>query len=94
MRVQTIECKPFQKPTGVATGPDGAIYISDVNAKCLFKFSKDGKVLHQTEQGPLFVRIIQDKVYVSDKLLNNVRIFDLDCNAEGSIYRHWSLSSA
>ena len=87
-RVQTIECEHFRKPTGVATGPDGAIYVSDVDAKCLFKFSKDGKLLYQTAQVfayPLFVKIIHDKVYVSDKSLRKVNIFDLDCNAEGFI---------
>ena len=87
-RVQTIECEHFQDPTGLATGPDGAIYVSDVDAKCLFKFSKDGKLLYQTAgvfKWPLFVKIIQDKVYVSDELLNKVSIFDLDCNIEGYI---------
>ena len=87
-RVQTIECEHLQKPTGVAAGPDGAVYVSDNRTECLFKFNKDGKLLCQTAQmfkNPIFVKIIHDKVYASDKLLNKVSIFDLDCNAEGSI---------
>ena len=34
---------------------------------------------------PLFVKIINGKVYVSDMDANKVSIFDLDCNAEGSV---------
>ena len=72
-RVQTIECEHFQNLNGVATGPDGAIYVSDVYTKCLFKFSKDGKLLCRKARvfkWPLFVNIINDKVYVSDMHAN------------------------
>ena len=39
-RVQTIECDKFKDPQGVATGPDEAIYVTDSDAQCLFKFDK------------------------------------------------------
>ena len=39
-RVQTIECDKFRDICGVATGPDGAIYVTDRSAHCLFKFNR------------------------------------------------------
>ena len=44
-KVQTIECDKFKNIRGVATGPDGAIYVTDIDAQCLFKFDKEGKLL-------------------------------------------------
>ena len=86
-RVQTIECDKFLQPSGVATGPDGAIYVTDVSAKCLFKFNESGRLCKTVEnvKWPLFVKIVQNQVYVSDYDDNKVKIFDLDCNAVGSI---------
>ena len=48
-KVQTIECDKFKDPRGVATGPDGAIYVTDHDAKCLFKFDKEGKLLKMVQ---------------------------------------------
>ena len=45
-RVQIIECDKFKDPRGVATGPDGAIYVTDCDAQCLFKFDKKRKLLN------------------------------------------------
>ena len=86
-RVQTIECDKFLRPSGVATDPDGAIYVTDTSAKCLFKFSESGRLCKtvQNVNRPLFVKIIQNQVYVSDHDDKKVKIFDLDCNAVGSI---------
>ena len=86
-RVQTIVCDNFKSPHGVATGPDGAIYVTDISAKCLFKFSESGRLCKTVKnlKGPLFVKVIQNQVYVSDFDDDKVKIFDLDCNAVGSI---------
>ena len=31
-KVQTIECDKFQSPYGVAAGPNGALYVTDVSS--------------------------------------------------------------
>ena len=44
-KVQTIECDKFQSPYGVAAGPNGALYVTDSSAYCLFKFDAEGRLL-------------------------------------------------
>ena len=85
--VQKIESDKFQSPHGVAIGPDEATYVTDYSAKCLFKFRYDGKLCKaiQNVGFPMFVNAIQGQVYVSDYKGNEVKIFDMDCNAVGSI---------
>ena len=87
-RVQTIECDKFRDPRGVATGPDGAIFVTDSSAKCLFKFNKDGRLLKTVQNAlkcPLFIKTIKNRLYVSDRGNNLVKIFDTDCNVIGTI---------
>ena len=87
-RVQTIECDKFKCPLGVATGPDGAIYVTDSTALCLFKFDKEGKLLKTVGQNylktPYSVKIIRNQLYVADHR-DLVKIFDTDCNVVGTI---------
>ena len=87
-KVQAIECAEFQDPRGVATGPDGDIYVTDIDAHCLFKFDTRGRLLKTVRnelQKPFSVKIIQNRLYVVD--CNNclVKIFDMDCNVVGTI---------
>ena len=87
-RVQTIECDKFKGPRGVATGPDGAIYVTDSDAQCLFKFDKEGKLLTTVQnnlKSPYSVKIIRNQLYVADRNSNLVKIFDTDCNVVGTI---------
>ena len=82
-KVQTIECAKFRQPRGVATAVDGAIYVTDTGAKCLFKFNPKGKLLKTVcneLQTPYSVKIIQNQLYVVDKASQLVKIFDMDCN--------------
>ena len=86
-RVQTIECDKFKRPRGVATGPDGAIYVTDRDAQYLFKFDKEGKLLKTVQSNlktPYSVKIIRNQLYVAD-LSDLVKIFDTDCNVVGTI---------
>ena len=83
-RVQTIECDKFKDLRRVATGPDGAIYVTD--AQCLFKFDKEGKLLKTVQnnlKSPYSVKIIRNQLYVAES--NLVKIFDTDCNVVGTI---------
>ena len=87
-RVQTIECDKFKSIRGVATGPDGAIYVADRDAQCLFKFDKEGKLLNMVQnnlKSPYSVKIIRNQLYVADHSSNLVKIFDTDCNVVGTI---------
>ena len=87
-RVQTIECDKFIEPCGVATGPDGAIYVTDCGAHCLFKFNKEGRLLKTVQnelKNPQFLKIIKNQLYVSEYDNKLVRIFDTDCNVVGAI---------
>ena len=86
-RVQTIECDKFKWPEGVATGPDGVIYVTDSTAQCLFKFNKEGKLLKTAQSNlkePYSVKIIRNQLYVAD-YSDLVKIFDTDCNIVGTI---------
>ena len=87
-KVQTIECTEFQDPRGIAAGPDGAIYVTDVEAHCLFKFDTRGRLLKTVcneVQLPYSVKIIQNQLYVVGNASSLVKIFDMDCNVVGTI---------
>ena len=87
-KVQTIECDQFQDPCGVAVASDGAVYVTDVSAKCLFKLNSKGKRLKTVRnelQSPYSVKIIGNRLYVVDRDGQLVKIFDMDCNVVGTI---------
>ena len=86
--IRTVENEKMRYSRGVATGPDGAIYVTDVIAQCLFKFDKDGRLLKTLQnefQRPYFIKSINNRLYVSDSDKNVVKILDLDFNVIGTI---------
>ena len=86
--LQTIKNDKLQSLRGVATGLDGAIYVTDDGTHCLFKFNKDGRLLKivQNEfQSPYFIKPINNRLYVSDYAKNVVKVLDTDCNVIGTI---------
>ena len=86
--LQTIENEKMRYPSGVATGPDGAIYVTDDRAHCLFKFDKDGRLLKTLQnefQNPCFIKSINNRLYVSDFDKNVVKMLDLDFNVIATI---------
>ena len=89
-RAQELECDEFRALFGLATctGPDGAVYVTDGGAQCLFKFSKDGKLCKSVKihGRPPFVATINNQLYVSDYDNNKVKVFDMDCNDVGAIH--------
>jgi DNA-binding beta-propeller fold protein YncE len=88
---------PFNMPTGLATGPDGSLFISDGYANYLVhKFTSEGELL-KTWGGPgtgpsefaLPHNIGVDRhgmVYVCDRENRRVQIFD----SEGEYVTEWS----
>ena len=87
-KFQTIECGQFQNPRGVAVASDGAVYVTDTRAKCLFKLNSKGKLLKTVRnelQKPFSVKIIGNRVYVVDRDSQLVKVFDMDCNVVGTI---------
>ena len=94
-RVQSIECDRFSSPRGVATGPDGAVYVTDTNAHCLFKFDAKGrliKTIHNDLQYPHCIKIIQNQLFVLDWARSLVKIYDMYCNTVGTIQTKECLS--
>ena len=86
--LQSIKNDKLQCPRGVATGPDGAIYVTDICTHCLLKFAKDGRLLKTVQnefQSPYYIKSIKNRLYVSDRAKNVVTILDLDCNVIGTI---------
>ena len=84
----TMRNEKMRSPRGVATGPDGAIYVTDVSTHCLLKFDNDGQLLKTVRnelQYPRFIKHINNQLYVSDSDKNVVKIFDTDCNVIGTI---------
>ena len=87
-KAKTIACGKFKIPRGVAVGPDGAFYVTDPGAQCLFKLDTEGKLLKTVcneLRGPFSVKIIQNELYVVDHSSSLVKIFDMDCNVIGTI---------
>ena len=85
-KVQTIECDKFQGPHGVATGPDGAIYVTDRDAKSLFQLDQAGTLLKEVPVGvSQFVKVVKNQIFLSNRANNEVKTFDIDCNAIGTI---------
>ena len=87
-KVQTIECGEFNNLRGVASGTDGAIYVTDIDAQCLFKFNSSGillKTVRNELKKPYSVKIIQNQLYVVDRDSHLVKIFDMDCNVARTI---------
>ena len=63
--IQTIECNQFKNPCGVATTSDGSIYVTDVVAKCLFKFNSKGelvKAIYNKLQEPYGIKLIENRL--------------------------------
>ena len=86
--IQTIECDQFLNPCGVAVGSGGAIYVTDIVAKSLFKLNSSGelvKAIQNELQEPYGVKIIDNQLYVADYQSNMVKIFDRECNVIGAI---------
>ena len=87
-KVQTIRCDQFQGPRGIAVASDGAVYVTDIGAKCLFKLNSKSQLLKTVRnelQKPFSVKIIGNRVYVVDRDGQLVKMFDMDCNVVGTI---------
>lgn len=87
-RKQVIQCDHFRKPSSLASGLDGSIYVTDIGSKRLFKFNSKGelqKTVIDEFNKPVSVKIINHHVFVLDAKDNNVKIFDANCYYRGVI---------
>ena len=96
-RLGEIRHEGFNELRGVSVGPDGAVYVVDKGVKSLFKFDRNGALLQTVGDfvAPLFVKVIQDHLYVSDYDSKQIKILSTDCNAvvEGVIRTNTKSSS-
>ena len=95
--VQTITCKEFSYPSGVAVDKDDNIYVSDNGNYSLFKFSKEGKLMkvvgqRGTQPGEFnnfsMIKIIDDKLYVCDRGNKRVQILNTEMKYVNSFGCH------
>ena len=88
-KVRTIDCNKFKDPRGVAVGSDGAVFVTDIGAGSLFKFSSDGELLKTVSdelQKPWGVKITSgNQLCVVDYASQLVNIIDMECNVVGTI---------
>ena len=86
--IQTIESDQLKNPCGVAVDSNGAIYVTDLVAKSLFKFNSKGelvKAIQNELQEPYGIKIVDNLLYVTDYQSHLVKIFDRDCKVIGAI---------
>jgi hypothetical protein len=77
----TIKCEKFKDPRGIVAASNGAVYVTDITAKCLFKFNSKGNLLKTVQselQTPSSIKIIENQLYVVDTASQLVKIFDMD----------------
>ena len=86
-KVQTITREKFLSPNGVIIDKDDNIYVSDIDTPTILKFSKEGKLMKVvgrkgTQPGEFknlsMIKIINDKLYVSDRGNNRVQILNTE----------------
>ena len=78
----------FTTVCGVATGPDGAIYATDISTKSIKKFDSNGQLISTIKNDfsyPFFIKYINNWLYVSNLGSNEITILDTDCNIIGTI---------
>ena len=89
-RIQTIRCERMKGATGVAVDEDDSIYVADGTSNSILKFSNEGKLVKVVGQRgaqpgefatPISVKIINDKLYISDCDNQRVQILnrDMEC---------------
>ena len=78
----------FTTVCGVATGPDGVIYATDIGTKSIKKFDSNGQLIKTIKNDfnyPSFIKYINNRLYVSNRDSNEITILDTDCNIIGTI---------
>ena len=96
-RVKEITHHELLSPLGVATSPDGAVYVTDEEAKCLFGFDQDGNLRFKSQKcfkTPCYVKFIKGRLYISDKQRRKIVIVDMQCNILGSIDVHKTMTGS
>ena len=78
----------FTTVCGVATGPDGAIYTTDIGTECVQKFDSNGQLIKTIKNDfncPSFIKYINNRLYISNRGSNEITILDTDCNIIGTM---------
>lgn len=81
-----LEGHQFDRPWGVTVDKNDNIYVSEEGANCITKFTRDGKYVKtfggkgtkgdEELYGPRGLRVIDERLYVTERNKSCVRVFD------------------
>ena len=84
---KTVQCDKLSRPTGVAVDKDDNICVSDWGTSSLLKFNEEGKLMKTVGQKGkrpgefntlIFIKIINDKLYVCDNENQRIQILNTE----------------
>ena len=94
---KTVQCDKLSHPTGVAVDKDDNIYVSDWGTSSLLKFNEEGKLMKTVGQKGkrpgefntlIFIKIINDKLYVCDNENQRIQILNTELEYVNSFGCH------
>ena len=88
--VQAIVHDDLKRPCGVTVDKDENVYVTDNTSDSLLKFSRNGEFLKSVSgfSSPRYVKVVDERVYISEFKGHRVQILDRNLEAVGSFGSH------